>query len=678
MPMTDNLAYEEFCEEISQDILYHHGVSHGKCWENQELFKKVYHYGASGIALVNPDLRFLDINQQFCSMVGYTREELRTMTFLDITYPEDRKVCRIADQKLLNGDIARFRMEKRYVHKNGTILWASTTVCCIKTPDGQLLYTIALIEDVTKHKQAVDALRKNEKEYRTIMENIPALFCRILPDKKISYVNQNFCTYADTSSAELVGKNITDFFPDSHQEKINMTLHTLTEQSPMCTYEHCIKKSDTTTQWFEWIIIALFNDDTGLSEYQLIGYDVTKQKNTEKERQELLEQLHRAKKMEALGLLAGGVAHDLNNILSSIVIYPDVLLLEENLSDEVKSHIAMIKDSGQRAAGVVSDLLTIARGEVVERRLLDVNDVIGELLQSASFRKIKQLYPAVVIQQYIDNSMKHIYASRNHLEKVFMNLLVNALEALGDEGTISITTKNILLQEPHCGYEQIEAGEYSVVEIADSGPGIGPKVLERIFEPFFTRKKIGRSGTGLGLSIVWNIVHDHHGYVDVTSSVSGTTFSLYFPTKPLPEKNHTQNPDREEIVSSCSTLYKGKGETILVIDDEKDQRTILTTILIKLGFTVETVSSGEEAIEYLKKHHVDLVILDMLMEPGMNGREVWEQMVKICPCQKILITSGFSRTEEVKHMQSQGAGAFIQKPFTLEHISKTLQEALTK
>jgi CheY-like chemotaxis protein len=252
-----------------------------------------------------------------------------------------------------------------------------------------------------------------------------------------------------------------------------------------------------------------------------------------------------------------------------------------------------------------------------------------------------------------------------------MNLISNAAESMPEGGNISITTKNKYLDKSITGYESVKEGDYAVLSVSDNGAGISREYLEKIFEPFFTKKVMGRSGTGLGLAVVWGTVKDHNGYVDVeTAEQKGTTFSLYFPVT----RKEIESKERPVSIEE----YVGNGEKILVVDDVESQRGIATTILKKLNYIVEAVSSGEEAIEYMKGKSADLLILDMIMEPGIDGLETYKKILEIHPNQKAIIASGFSETDRVKEAQRLGAGTYIKKPYTLEKIGLAVKTELEK
>ncbi|MDP6504329.1 MAG: ATP-binding protein, partial [Planctomycetota bacterium] len=386
--------------------------------------------------------------------------------------------------------------------------------------------------------------------------------------------------------------------------------------------------------------------------------DIGRREEAEQALSEAHEKLERSRRMEAIGILAGGVAHDLNNILSGIASYPDLLLMDKRLSSEARESVEIIKDSGQRAAAVVADLLTVAKGVTGARIVISPNETVQQYLASPECELLRNQNPAVEIEAVLDPDLQNLKASRVHLRKALMNLVTNAAEAM-ESGHIQITTRNEKLNSPLKGYEEAEPGEYVVLSVSDTGPGISAEDLDRIFEPFYTQKALGRSGTGLGLTVVWNTVHDHDGYIDVQSSNSGSTFELFFPK--------TDAPLERETKVSFDGL-SGDGESILIVDDIPAQRQIATLMLERLGYTPHAVHSGEEALSYLESHGVDLVLLDMIMEPGISGLETYSRIVETKGQQKAIIASGYSRTSDVQQAQQLGAGTFLRKPYTLANL----------
>ncbi|MBU0945203.1 MAG: transporter substrate-binding domain-containing protein [Proteobacteria bacterium] len=397
-------------------------------------------------------------------------------------------------------------------------------------------------------------------------------------------------------------------------------------------------------------------------EYQFFFFiDASKEKR-------LQDKLHRSMKMEMIGVMAGGVAHDLNNILSGIVSYPELLLMKVPADSDLRKPLQAIHDSGKRAADVVADLLTVARGVAAARQNANLNTLIQAYLDSPEYGQIHSRHQEVECVVDLDSELLDISCSPVHVNKCLMNLIVNAIEAVGEVGHVWITTSNCYLDQPLEKNQLLERGEYVLISIADDGPGIGEEDLKHIFEPFYSKKVMGKSGTGLGLTVVWNSVQDHGGTIVVERANGKTVFTLYFPATRSKTRGKTELLDIAEL--------QGNGEKILVVDDEAQQRDIAEKLLTHLGYQVNCVESGERAVEYVRVNQPDLIVLDMIMEPGMNGRRTYEEIRKLRPGQKAIVASGFSENEEVKKVQLLGARTFVKKPYTLRQIGLSVQETL--
>ena len=404
---------------------------------------------------------------------------------------------------------------------------------------------------------------------------------------------------------------------------------------------------------------------------QELETEIAERKKAESERHRLASQLQRAEKMEAIGTLAGGVAHDLNNILSGIVSYPELLLLDLPKDSSLKNPILKIQESGQKAASIVQDLLTLARRGVARTEVMNVNHIILDYLKSPEHEKLESLHTEIQVETDLESDLLNIVGSPIHLFKTIMNLVTNAAESMPYGGMILMRTENRYIDTPITGYDDVEEGDYAVLSVSDTGLGISPDSLPRIFEPFYTKKVMGRSGTGLGLAVVWGTVKDHKGYIDVRSAEGkGSKLTLYFPV--------TREGLTTDKIQSSIEDYMGSKESILIVDDVKGQREIACSILKKLGYCVTSVSNGEEAIAYMKENSADLVVLDMIMEPGIDGLETYKRILKLHPRQKAIIASGFSETERVKEAQKLGAGEYIKKPYTIEKIGLAVRSELIK
>ncbi len=400
--------------------------------------------------------------------------------------------------------------------------------------------------------------------------------------------------------------------------------------------------------------------------------DIAERKQAEAERRTLEERLHRSEKMEALGTMAGGVAHDLNNVLGIVVGYAQMLLLGHGKNSDIAPLINNIMHGGQRAAAIVDDLLTLARRGVQMRQVLSLNKIIGETQQSPQLGKLHTAHPDIKISLNLEPNLLNIAGSAIHLSKALFNLVSNAIEAMAEGGSLTIRTANIYLDKPVGGYDEVRSGDYVVLSVSDTGEGIPEKDQKHIFEPFYTKKIMGRkSGTGLGLAVVWGTVKDHNGYIDVQSKPGiGSTFTLYFPIT------------REEIAPEDATVemeaYMGNGKSILVVDDVKEQRELAAGMLETLNYNVFSVASGEEAVVWIKDHHVDLVVLDMIMDPGIDGLDTYREILTVKPDQRAVIVSGFSESDRVRNAQSLGAGPYVKKPYVIEKLGGAVKEALSQ
>jgi signal transduction histidine kinase/ActR/RegA family two-component response regulator len=388
-----------------------------------------------------------------------------------------------------------------------------------------------------------------------------------------------------------------------------------------------------------------------------------------KEKKALEEQLARSQKMEALGLLAGGVAHDLNNVMFGLVSYPDYLKSKVSPQDPIHRSLTTICDSGRKAAAIVDELLTLARRGVPSTQVMDLNEVIEEALNSAQFNKLNGIHADVRIVPLISDTPLVVKGSPLHLTKIAMNLVSNAAEALPEGGRVIISTAKCYVDEPIRGYSDVVQGKYALLQVEDNGIGIDEKDMPHIFEPFYTKKVMGRSGTGLGMAVVWGAVQDHNGFIDVQSAKGmGTVVKVYLPVS-----------DESLCPSACSfptSEYNGNGESILIIDDQREQRDIAAEILTDLGYEVKAVESGEAAVGFFQKQTVDLILLDMIMDPGMDGLETYQRILELRPGQKAIIVSGFSENERVKSARELGASAYVHKPYVIDELGAAIRSAL--
>ncbi len=633
--------------------------------ESEEKYRSIVENIEEGYSEVDLAGNFTFFNDSISKILGYSKDELMGMNNRQYTDNDNaKKIYEIFNRVYKTGEPAKaFGWE--IIRKDGTKRYIETSVSLMRDRENQPMGFQGVARDLTERELAEEALHREEERFKILVEKSPLGVSLIREDGHYEYLNPKFI--------EMFGYNLEDIpvgrdwfikaYPDSRyrQEVISTWINDLekyeTGESRPRSYRVSCKNGSKKDVYFRPVTM-----ETG--EQFLIYEDIT-------EKIRLEAQLQQAKKMEAIGTLAGGVAHDLNNILSGIVSYPELILMDLPADSPLRKPLLTIQTSGERAAVIVQDLLTLARRGVAISEVVNLNDIISEQLKSPEFEKLKSFNPDVQVETHLDMDLLNIKGSTTHLSKSIMNLVSNAAEAMPDRGRIFISTENLYIDRPIRGYDHVEEGDYVTVVVSDTGIGISKEDMERIFEPFYTKKVMGRSGTGLGMAVVWGTVKDHKGYIDVGSiEGEGTTLKLYFPVT------------REEIATDKSLPsieeYIGKGESVLVVDDVNEQRELAYNMLNRLGYSVNTVSSGENAIEYLKNNPVDLLVLDMIMEPGIDGLETYKRIIEIHTNQKAIIASGYSETDRVKEAQRLGAGQYIKKPYTLGRIGLAVKEELEK
>jgi PAS domain S-box-containing protein len=513
------------------------------------------------------------------------------------------------------------------------------------------------------------AITESERKYRTLFETATDGILILSGAGLMLDANPAACSMYGRSRDELAGQDVRCLFQRDHHPAVEEVLTSSLAGHPFRGRVQGVRKDGVT---IEAELSGSVYDLRGQQCVLLNLRDLTERTKAEHEKEELEAKLARSRKMESLGLLAGGVAHDLNNILSGIVSYPDMLRAELNPGPGTSVHemLETMQEAGTRAAAVVADLMTMARGSSSRHTIVSVNHLVDEFFLFGESRALKARFPAVRFETRLGEDLPSIKAGAVGLTQSIVNLVQNSAEAIQGSGVVRITTRHQRVHEAIDGYCNIPPGNYVVLSICDSGTGIAPHDLERIFEPFYTRKQMGRSGTGLGLAIVWNAVQENSGYIDVHSDDSGSRFELYFPV------SHEREPAKE-AKASWSDLA-GHGEKILIVDDEPRLRSIACRMLASLGYEPRAVSSGEEAVEYCKINPVDLLVLDMIMDPGINGRQTYERIVRQTPGQKAIIASGYADSEDVLSAQTLGVGECLRKPYTMEQLGRSVLLELRK
>lgn len=517
-----------------------------------------------------------------------------------------------------------------------------------------------------KHKNAEMQLARSEQAHRRLIEALPEGVAVVDHDENIIFINPAGCKIFGYDFDEMIGKNLKGkISPASWEMMVEETRKRISGLSSQYEIE-IIKKGGAAGQ-------ILVSATPYLEDGAIVGAiggftDVTELRSAEREKAELRDKLTRAQRMESLGILAGGVAHDLNNILGPLVAYPQMILM--NLSEEapIRDKVQKIQRSAERAAEVVQDLLTLARRGRYEMAPLDINAVIDSYIKSPDFAQLSSRFPAVKFEISIGEELTMVNGSSSHLYKIVMNLALNAVEAMPGGGNLKISSRLAYVERLVSGFDNIEAGNYIILRVADTGTGIEEKDLKRIFEPFFSKKHMGKSGSGLGLAIVYGIVKDHNGYIDVISSPGvGTEFIVYIPA----------TDQKKSAFNESSVMIIHGSEEILVVDDVAEQRELAATVLDSLGYRVHTAANGHEALAFMASGgHADVVVLDMIMESGFDGLDTYREILKLNPGQRAIITSGFAETDRVKEAQRLGVGKYIRKPYTMQVLGKAIRKVI--
>ncbi len=673
------------------------------------------------IIALDRDANLTLINDAGCRISGYTQEEIIGKNWIKTISPRDKagQVLQ-AYKNIMDGDIELWsHAEDSFITKNGAeivVIWRNSLLL---DDQGNITGMLCSADDITERKRAEDAVWESNERFQKVFDSqLDAIFVLnagapphvLLCNKAASVI---FGYEHDEMTGDITGKLHVD---KSHLKVFQERLYsTIEKEGVLRDFEFSMRRKNGEVFPSEHIVLQLKNDVGKRIGWVSIVRDLTERKRTEN-------RLRRLQKMEAIGQLAGGVAHDLNNVLSGIVSYPEILIEEikewresdyslitqlmilegfigtdlarnpegvkqfvQGMKQEAEEEnryktaklsgfsetIIAMRNSGQKAADIVQDLLTLARRGVSAMKVVYLNDIVSKYLDSPEHQKLLSNHPDVGIETGLEEKTLNVLGSPTHISKSIMNLVYNAAEAMPNGGRICISLENRYIDGEARDVAKVKEGDYVVLRVSDDGIGISPEDQKRIFEPFYTKKTMGRSGTGLGMAVVWGTVADHNGHIDIQSTVGeGTTFSLYFPV--------TRKEVKGDESDFSADDYRGNGERILVVDDVLAQRDIASTMLRKLGYEVSTAASGEEAVDYLKTKSADLIVLDMIMDPGMDGCKTYEEIIKLHPGQKAIIASGFSNSDRVKKARALGAGEYIKKPYTWRKIAFAVKEELRK
>ncbi|WP_167527733.1 hybrid sensor histidine kinase/response regulator [Desulfosarcina alkanivorans] len=606
---------------------------------------------------------YIDINEGFTDLTGYTREDVIGKPSLDINIwkaSEDRK--RLVDELMKTGHVKN--LEARFVRKNGEVGIGLMSARILHINNEDVIQSIT--KDITERKNAERSLQQSEKRLRLITDNMADVVSQVDAAFKVIYTSPSLKRIFGYLPHEIEGKRGTDMIhPDDLERilKVAEKARRQCAQSVLLQYRYRHANGDYV--WVESAVRLLY-DERGQSKGAILGTrDISDRKQAEKEKEVLEKQLIQSQKLESLGRLAGGVAHDLNNLLSPILGYSELLLDDLAMQAQHKEKIEQINMAGMRARDLVSQLLAFSRKQTLKVRSVNVNDVladIGKLLE----RTIREDIEISICQC---PHIKPVMADTGQIEQVIMNLALNAADAMPEGGKLTIETALAELDETYTStHPVVNQGEYVILSFSDTGHGMDEGTRLKIFEPFFSTK--GKQGTGLGLATVYGIVKQHHGNIWVYSEPgNGSIFKIYLPTT---QKQPMVTPTDKKPSSGLTG-----SETILLVEDDTQVRDLAHEILTNHGYTILQAQNGKEALNVCRSHEgpIDLLITDVVM-PGMNGKELFSILTKKHPDVQVIYMSGYTENI-VSHNGVLDEGLqFIQKPFTVFNLTAKVRQAL--
>jgi PAS domain S-box-containing protein len=642
----------------------HRGRVENELRDRERWLQSTFQQAAVGIVHTDLEGRFKRANQRYCQMMGYTLEELLGLNISDITHPDFAQHQVEERLHLAEGIINSFSFEKRNIRKDGTDIWVNITVSIVTDEKGAPEHMLAIVEDITQRKVAENSLKISEEKYRTLVDNIPQRVFYKDADFKYITVNKKFADDFERIPADFEGKTDFDLFPRELAEKYRADdQQAIQSDEPLNLEEvYTVNGKDRVVNTLK---IRKKNEHGETDGILGVFWNITDRIEAEKERKNLEQMLQQTQKMEAIGTLAGGIAHDFNNILHPIIGFSTLGGQTAEQDSLFQNYFSSIQKAGNRAKELVQQILTFSRQN--EQMLEPVR------LQSAIKEAIKMLRSSmpttIKINTDIDDACGLVKADITQILQVVMNLATNAYHAMLESGgTLTATLRQVQIKTDHPGALAVNSTDYARLTISDTGEGMSPEVMEKIFDPYFTTKD-KEKGTGLGLAVVLGIVKSHGGTIEVNSSLgSGTEFIVCFPI--------TQDSAAPEIKGVDQEDLRGT-ERILVVDDEEAIVFFQTEALKSLGYIITGKTDSREAFETFKNNPADfdLMITDMTM-PGLTGSELARKILEIQPDLPIILSTGFNETIDEEKATAMGIKRFLFKPIDQDELAAAIREVM--
>jgi PAS domain S-box-containing protein len=633
-------------------------------------FRAVFEDAPIGMALMDMRGYLVRSNRVFQEMLGYSGDELAGTIFSSVTHRDDLENDWEAFGDLVAGELSHYQILKRYVRRDGGVVWGMLSTALIRDPDGTPRYAINMVENVTDRREAEEALRLREREFRSLLEHGRDVISVLEPDGDLRFTSPAVERVLGYGRTELAGTYLGELVhADDVPAMLEMFERAILNPGRPKVGELRVRHRDGSPRVLEMVATSLI-DDPAIRGIVVNSRDVTERREAEEALRRSEQQLLQVQKMEAVGRLAGGVAHDFNNLLTAIRGNAELLLADLPPDSQSREDVEEIRRAADRAAALTRQLLAFSRRQVLQPRLLDLNQSVTEM--ERMLRRL--LGEDVELATRLAPGLRRVRADPAQVEQVILNLAVNARDAMPEGGVLMVATANMELgEELRRKYAYVVPGEYVLLEVGDTGHGMDPATLEMAFEPFFTTKPTGK-GTGLGLSMVYGIVKQSGGYVWIDSEAGrGTRVRVYLPVARGPA-------DADDEPRAPVARVRGRG-TVLLVEDEETVRRIAERVLSRGGYDVLTAGEGAEAMALSRQHAgtIQVLVTDLVM-PRMNGSDLARRLMAERPGIRVLFISGYDRDAARTAGPLEPGTDFIEKPFSpevlLERVARLLETSV--